>query len=646
MAMTRRRSKAVPSTPAAAGIARPLAVAGGRGREVSLLASAALVGLDSLSWDSPRSPEAWQREVWRLLEIVGELRYAAGWVASHMSRVVLRMHDVDEDGEVGGQTDNAQARAVGARVLGSAASRRECLRLAGLNMFLVGEVYLGALSGTGPLGRDEWFAVSSGDIRKEPGGTAYVDLGSGRRQLRPGMDILVRSWTPHPKKVAEADAPTRSVRVVLRELEMLTRFIFAQIESRLASGGVFVVPSGMSTSDGEVTATDLMRKFVEVAGEALKGDGTAAGIVPIVLEVPSDALGKIQHITFSSELSEKALGLREEAIARLAKNLDLPTEAASGMGDTNHWSSYTIGPDAVKTHIEPMAARLCLALQRAWVEPALAAAGLDPERFHLWFDTAPLTVRPQRLKETLDLWNAGLVNAKAVLDAGAYYDSDAPGEEEDIRRFLRELVLRDPQLFNQASVRLLLGITEEMVPTPPPAPAGESQLLTDSKTPPPPPPAPKKVPSDTVAGREPVSRERPPRGVTASSAVTDPRPLALFVLADAVTLRALELAGGRLLDHRTRGLHKDVPRHELHTVIPMPSKPGCGPREQAARLLTGSMEMLPLLAATIGMEDGTIDVFSAALQQHCVSTLLSGEPHSRERMVSALQVAGVVDGTL
>jgi hypothetical protein len=595
------------------------------------------VSLNELGWDSPRARQPWQRELWRLLDIVGELRYAAGWVASHFSRASLRICDVDDSGEIGAETKNAKARKIGAALLGGPAQRRENMRMAGFNLWLVGEAYLGALSGTGPRGKDEWFAISSNDIQREPGGRAYVDLGNGKRYLRPGTDMLLRCWTPHPDKAADADSTARSVRIILRELEKLTLYVFAQIDSRLASGGVFVVPAGMSLGDGTITAKDLMTQFIKTAAEALKGEGTAGGIVPVVLEVPPDMVGKLQHITFSSVLSEQAVKLREEAAARLARDLDIPAEELTGMGDTNHWSSYQIGPDAIKKHIEPLLTRLCLALQRGWVEPALEAAGLNPDKYHIWYDTTPLVVRPQRFQEALELWREGRLSAKALLEAAGFYVGDAPTNEEDVQRYLRELVLRDPQLFNQASVREILGISKEMLPdtsgglVDPTAPQ-DQQLLTDKGTPAPPPPAPEKLPQQPVTGRPPVTRERREPGIVASAAEAlelDGDPLTL--LAHSVCLRALELAGGRLLDHRTRGTLRDVPRSLLHTRIDV------GDRDVTA-LLSGGMDMLPTLAAFCGISGHWAGELATVLHEVCVRTLRSGEPYNPDRTVQMLRL--------
>lgn len=610
----------------------------------ALVASVSEVRLDNLGWDNPRSAQQWQRELWRMLEIIGELKSAANWVSSHVSRVVIRMHDVDEHGEIGAPTKNNKAKAIAATLLGKPAQRREVLRMAGFNLWLVGETYIGALAGDGPRGADRWFAVSANDLKRDGSGKVSIDLGNGKRQLVAGRDMLLRCWTPHPDKAADADSSARAVRIVLRELEKLTLFVLAQVDSRLASGGVLIVPSGMTNATGDVTATDLTKALVETAASSLRGEGTAGSVVPLVWEVPPDVVGKVQHVTWSSELSAKARELRQEAVARLSNDLDIPAEELTGgMGDTNHWSSYQIGPDAIKKHIEPLMARLCLALQQGWVEHALTKAGLNPDKFHIWYDTTPLIVRPQRFQEALELWKEGRISSEALLGAAGFYPGDAPEAEEDVRRYLRELVLRDPQLFNQASVRELLGITEEMIPNTAgqaldPTAAPDQQLLTDKGTPAPPPPKPETVPQRPVTGRAPVSRDRNPAAVSASAAVLNPTPLALLAVADAVSLRALELAGGRLLTHKTRGTLRDVPRHEIHTHVPVGTEVG-----DLDKLLSGWAELLPTLASTIGVPPENVQPLTDALHRYCCATLISGQPHNRERMITHLTVAKVLD---
>ena len=102
--------------------------------------------------------------------------------------------------------------------------------------------------------------------------------------------------------------------------------------------------------------------------------------------------------------------------------------------------------------------RLCQALTSAYLRPALKLIKEKEDRFIFWFDTSPLTVRPERLKDTLELYREGIASRETVILAGNYKLSDIP-EDEDLLRFTRELMLRDPNLFQIPAVRRVAGYT-------------------------------------------------------------------------------------------------------------------------------------------------------------------------------------------
>lgn len=79
-----------------------------------------------------------------------------------------------------------------------------------------------------------------------------------------------------------------------------------------------------------------------VAETALKDPESAAATVPILLELPGDAIDKMEHFRFESSFDEMAIKLREEAIRRFALGLEVPAEILLGLGDINHWSTHAI----------------------------------------------------------------------------------------------------------------------------------------------------------------------------------------------------------------------------------------------------------------------------------------------------------------
>lgn len=414
---------------------------------------------------------------------------------------------------------------------------------------------------------------------------------------------------------------------MLWEIERLTRYVFAQIDSRLVSAGILWIPKEASFPDvdGDLTGAEaLTDRLMRSAAISRKGEETAGAVVPTIVELPTDALGKVQLTQFVSELSQQARELREEALARFATAMDMPPEILKGTGDTNHWSSWHVEESAVKVHIEPLVSRICDGLTTAYLKAALKTIGEDPDRFIFWFDTAPLTVRPEKLKDTLNLYEKKIVSREAVIIAGDYKLTDVPSIEEELGRFTQEVVLRDPTLFANPAIRKVIGFTDEMLPPdsivapqagpggagPPPPPAPPTGIQPTGTTPLP--------QGSTAEGAPPEVTPTPAPGMVASSSV--PSWANVFVISNATVLRALELAGKRLLDNRNRGIVHGVPAHELHTKIKV-----TGP-DHAARLLHGAWDMLPLL---MGHLDLSVDgqALTNTLEGYCTRLLLGGTQH-------------------
>lgn len=597
----------------------------------SLIASAAQIPIDGFSWRSYRFvDETWQTELWRLYDLIGEFRFLANWSGSACGRVRLCMNEVDELGRVQGEvTDDPQVAALADTILGGPAARAEALRALGINLTVAGEAYIVGRDMQGQAA-DEWLVVSAAELRRWNNNVIYSGEGV-RVPLREGQDILIRVWTPHPRRMWWADSPARSVMPVLVEIERLTKFVFSQIDSRLVGGGVWVLPNNIDVPQGDSSptfSTSLMNMLAQAGTASIKGEGTASGVLPVIIEVPPDVFDKIKEpIRFESALSKEAMQLRAEALQRLALGMDTPPEVLSGSGGTNHWSAWHIEESTIKTIIEPLMNRICDGLNRAYIRSALKAMGKDPARYTLWYDTSPLTVRPQRLQDTLSMYNQspGLVSADAVRRAGAYPESDAPTEEESLQRFIRELLLRDPSLFSAPAVRELAGITADMLPP--------DAVVAPAATPAPPPPAPQRTLTQNTPPPIPqnsTAQGAPAQPVTASAL---PDALALLVGCDVTVRRALEVAGGRLLDRQHRG-KLALPRHELHTEVPVQSG------DHAAQLLAGAWEHVPVLAQHVGLDP---DVLRQTLSRYVTTLLIHGIRHDATDMTKALVAAGLMD---
>lgn len=593
----------------------------------SLIASAVAVDYNNLlSWRGYNlgRDEAWQKELWRLYDCIGEFRFGANWIGSACSRVALGIYDTDDNGKVGPRSEDPKVRALETTLLGGPAAQSEALRLMGINLTVAGELYI-----IGRAGRDEdgdkWFVVTPSELTRWAGGIMY-DYGAGKMQLLDNVDMLVRVWTPHPRRVWYADSPARGVMNVLVEIERLTKYIFSQIDSRLVSAGLLPIPDGMDfpDNDGTIGAADsLMTKLAEAGQASLKGEGSATGVLPTIIEVPVEALGKIGLVGFASELSQQAMSLREEAINRFAYGMDFPPEVLKGTGQTNHWASWNITDQTIKIHIEPIMTRIVDALTTCVLRPQLVKLGLDPKKYVVWFDTSGVITRPNRLTDALNLYKERLLSGAAVREAGFFREDEAMPILEQVKLFLEDLMLRDPTVFQSPEVRALVGITEKMLPP-------------DAITPPPPPPPPGSgaLPQNAI-GTLPERPAEPIRqGAVKASAVVSPTTLALVAGADLTVRRALELAGGRLTDRTHR--FPDTPKHELHTKINVTD------HAHAQRVLGGAWTHLPALGELVG--DVDMVELAEILDTYTSAVLVSGRAHSSDDLLNMLRAKGLVDG--
>lgn len=598
----------------------------------SLVASAARIKLDGLGWRTYKfGDDTWQTEAWRLYDIIGELRFVANWIGAACSRVRIYVAQVDDNGRVQKEVTTKKVAGLADTLFGGPSAKAEALRMLGINLTVAGDCFIVG-RGTDDLKSDEWYIVSTSELKRWGTRLNLLNADGSKEELDPGKDLVIRVWTPHPRRHLWADSPTRAAMPMLWEIERLTRYVFAQIDSRLVSAGIFPLPKSATFPDevdedgNQLSGSEaLTQRLMRTASASLKGEGTAAGVVPIFMETPEETMGKYQLLEFSSELSKQALELRNEAIRRFALAMDIEPSILSGMGEANHWGAWQIMEGQINVHIVPLMTRICDALTTAYLQPALKSIKEDEGRFVFWYDTAPLTVRPERLKDTLSLYEKSLVSRETVLLSGDYKISDAPTDEEEMKRFTQELMLRDPNLFQIPKVREIAGYTAEILP-PDTIVTMPSQPGQPGAGPPPPPPPPTGIqptpggpmPLESVAQNNPAGPPPSPNGVTASATV--PAAVHTFVMSNATVLRALERAGKRLLDRHSRDRWPDVPSYELHTRIRV------GGADHAERLLEGSWDHLPVLAAAL---DETIDtqLLKNTLQHYCMSLLIQEQPH-------------------
>lgn len=572
----------------------------------ALTAAATPIALDGTSWRAFKlGDQRWQEEAWRHYDICGELRYASNWLANAVSRCRLYVAEVDKRGRPGEETKDAEVQMLAESMFGGPAMKAEAQRLLGIGLYVPGESYIVA-EDVASASKDIWYVCSTSEVHRDGTEGISVDrsnlYGGGRVKLRKGKDLLIRCWTPHPRRYDAADSSVRAVLPVLREIEQLTKKVFAEIDSRLAGAGMVFVPEEMSFPAGPKDPPGvggLAAKMIRAAQQSLQDQSSASALVPLFVTAPGELLDKVKHITFATPMQAETLTKLDNAIRRLGLGLDIPPEVLLGQGDTNHWSAWQIEESTIKIQVEPILVRICQALTEGYLQAALKIAGKDPEKYVVWYDAAALAVRPNREADARELNAMGVVSDETVRTEGNWGDEAAPDDEERARKLAEKLVLAQPALISNKDIQKALGVDWEIQD---PNAAPDQGLGPDEFGPP----------------GEDNGRALPQFPADETPA----QEAALLIGADFIVRRALERAGARLLTRarKASGQFTSTPALEVHLQVAIPA-------EEAPRLLDGAFVSVPDLAGRVGME---APVLEDMLTVYTTALLVRNQPHDYE----------------
>lgn len=525
----------------------------------SITAAVSRLSMDGASWRSYRfGDRAWQADAWRLYDITGQLRFVANWIGNSISRCNLYVARANPDGSPGERVTDGPVAELAAGPLGTGDAKAEALRLLGVDLFVAGEAYVVAQAGSAEDGGDLWWVVTSRQIKRQGDTITVVRSpihGGGVMEYRDGLDLIIRVWTPHPADTSEPDSATRSAIPDLREMEALRKREFAELDSRLSGAGVLAIPESLELPRGDddpAGASGFSALLGRVMSRSLRDRSSAEAMVPIIITGPGEDIERIRHITMWSELSAQIGTMRDGALRSLAQSLDIPPEVLMGLGSsTNHWNAWAISREAVQIHVKPVLTRIAAALTAGHLMPALDVLGEDPSGFMYAFDTAPLTVNPDRSGDAKDLHDRMLLSDAVTRAAGSWEEDDAPSQAERAVRLIEKLLLTSPDaVLSDPVLRALIGLPEattSTTPTPVPAEQPEEPAPTTEEGPPEEP--------QTEAPEEPPPTEAPTGSPIAASA-------GLSFAADLATRRALGLAGTRLIPHSKRPT--GIPTYQLH----------------------------------------------------------------------------------
>lgn len=464
----------------------------------SLVASAQRITSESMKGRVFQPAQDWQQDAWEMFDLVGEHRYLTTTLAGRLSQARLyvgRRPAVETDDPE--PIDEPEIQAVLEAFGKTSAGRSQLMKRMAVNMSVAGD---GWFVGIPP----RLLPVSERphDVDQIPGGTSLDDtepadlawrmlsvsevgsrgeeieltFGTGpsdKVTVNPDDIYLVRVWNPHPRRWWEADSATRANLPVLRELVGLTMKIAAQVDSRLAGAGVFIVPQSAKTAllnqvgmDADTDEDPFTEAMMEAMLTPIQDRASASAVVPLVFTVPDEAADKFRHITFDRPMDTEDRPLRDEAIRRLALGNDAPPELLLGTSGMNHWGGWLVKEDVVSTHIEPPLALICDALTSQYLWPVLELMGYENyEDYVIWYDVSHMVTRPNHTADALTLHERGVIGDASLRFATGFDEIDAPyGENVDIAaQMVIGMVQANPSLVTSPGIPYLLGQVRSLI---------------------------------------------------------------------------------------------------------------------------------------------------------------------------------------
>lgn len=428
----------------------------------ALVAAATILQGDGASAPDPqnigqrqlqRTPNEWQREVWDFYDSLGEFRQGITWKSNMLSRIRLvaaKKTKPDQDPEV---ITSGPAANIMSELAGGIGGQAQLMSSFGVHLDVPGECWL--IGETGP-GGNVWYTRSIEEVRRSviTGGSSGYEITDLDRMTKwrelPNNSLVVRVWRPHKRFHYVADSPARAARSTMRELELLNRHIQGQYMSRLASAGLVIFPDEITfpvRPEFQDAPDPFMAEWIEIAAEAIRTPGTAAGVIPVPIRVPGEYVDKIKLVDFTLRLDDKIIEKRASAIGRLAIDLDMPAEALLGTGQVNHWSAWLVDEQGVKIHVAPTVEVICEALTTGYLLPRLTAAGEDVTNVITWYDASDLILRPDRSESARELYDRVEITGEALRRESGFDESDVPSNAERERIILTKASLQPVNTF-------------------------------------------------------------------------------------------------------------------------------------------------------------------------------------------------------
>lgn len=458
-----------------------------------------------------RNDNSWQEEAWTYFDDIPEVKFAARFLGSALSRIrlypafvvspddpaVALLDAVEVDGSQVTTDLAVAANEEFDRLANGSEGMPGLLREFGICLTIAGEANLVGRETVD--GEEEWQVYSESAVTKTLGGRLAIrDTPGSQPEELSDDDFVARVWRRHARWPGLADSNMRSILDVCEELLIYSRQFRAVGRSR-NNAGILLLPNGLDFASERVIVddpdgsgplleqsdeddlTDLERGIIESMVTPTADDGSASQVVPHFLRGPKDELAAVRHLALDRKIDEQAIARMVHLISRMANGLDIPVEVLTGIADANHWTAWQIEDSTYKAHVEPLAQIPAQALASVFLRPALLARGFPPDvvkRIVVAIDPSELVVRPNRGADAKDAFDRDAISWDALRNYLGFSEADAPTSDELLLRYTLDHSVGDISLTRD--LMNLVGYDEVPSPAESPMPSASPRAIAPS----------------------------------------------------------------------------------------------------------------------------------------------------------------------
>lgn len=254
------------------------------------------------------------------------------------------------------------------------------------------------------------------DQVKGPNGE-WVDLPEGHDYMR--------IWRPSKTNRWQAYSPHRAARDLIDAMWLSQRVDTATQKSRLVQAGIVFWPTnapdipvkaGEDPEPGSRQA--MLQQFTEATQQVVAMDSKGQEpVTPFIVFYDPGGTGgqsaEYKPVMFRTERDDLAAQYATRTATyrdRYASAVELPVEAVTGMGETNHWSAWQIDVDKWKTYFAPLCEMIRVELEARAVRPY-------GDKYTLTVDASALVAKPDATPTIMQLAQLEMATPDSVKEA-------------------------------------------------------------------------------------------------------------------------------------------------------------------------------------------------------------------------------------